>query len=131
VRKYKIRVNGREYEVEVEPVGAAEIPSAVPVSEPVSKEPAPATPAAPAPSPVKNNNGGLSGSVKIQAPMPGTVIKVNVKPGEQVKKGQVLCILEAMKMENEISAPQDGEIVSVNVSAGTGVESGSLLISMN
>ena len=74
---------------------------------------------------------GKEGSVKISAPMPGTILGVNVKPGDQVKKGDTLLILEAMKMENEIAAPEDGVVASINVENGASVESGQLLASMN
>ncbi len=63
--------------------------------------------------------------------MPGTILAVNVKPGDSVKKGQVLVILEAMKMENEILAPQDGTVSSVDVSGGASVDSGDILLTLN
>ena len=71
------------------------------------------------------------GATKVTAPMPGTILGVKVNPGDSVKKGQVLLILEAMKMENEIVAPVDGTIATVNVSKGTSVNAGDLLVSMN
>ncbi len=121
MKKYNIKVNGKSYDVEVELIGA-EQPAA----------PAPAVKTAEAPKPQKAPEpSGVTGAVKIQAPMPGTIIKVNVKTGDKVTKGQVLCVLEAMKMENEISAPQDGTVSSINVSAGAAVESGALLVSLN
>ena len=72
-----------------------------------------------------------TGSELINAPMPGTIISVNVMPGQKVSKGDVLVILEAMKMENEIMSPRDGVVVSVNVKKGENVDSGSLLVSLN
>ena len=110
MKKYRVNVNGTVYEVELEEItGAA--PAAAPVAAPAA--PAPAT--APA------------GGEKIAAPMPGTILSVNVAAGDAVKKGQVLMILEAMKMENEIMAPCDGTVTSVAAAKGAAVESGALL----
>ncbi|MFR7450589.1 MAG: acetyl-CoA carboxylase biotin carboxyl carrier protein subunit, partial [Gemmiger sp.] len=75
--------------------------------------------------------GGAAGAVAVNAPMPGNILDVRVKPGDSVKAGDTLVVLEAMKMENEISAPQDGTIASVNVAKGDTVGSGDLLCSLN
>ena len=104
-------MNGTVYEVELE-----DITGAAPAS-------APAAPAAPAAAPVSAPAGGE----KITSPMPGNILSVNVADGDTVKKGQVLMVLEAMKMENEIMCPCDGKIASVNTSKGASVESGTLL----
>ena len=109
MKKYRVNVNGTVYEVELE-----EITGAAPVA-------APAAPAAPAPA------AAPSGGEQITAPMPGNILSVNVAAGDAVKKGQVLMILEAMKMENEIMCPCDGKVLSVSVSKGATVESGALL----
>lgn len=107
MKKYRVNVNGTVFEVEIEEMtGAPAAPEAAP---------APAAPAAPA------------GGEKITAPMPGTILAVNVANGSAVKKGDVLMILEAMKMENEIMAPCDGAVTSVAVTKGASVESGTLL----
>ena len=107
MKKYRVNVNGTVFEVEIEEMtGAPAAPAAVP---------APAAPAVPA------------GGEKITAPMPGTILAVNVANGSAVKKGDVLMILEAMKMENEIMAPCDGAVTSVAVTKGASVESGTLL----
>lgn len=104
MKKYRVTVNGTVYEIELEELtGAA--PSA------------PAAPAAAAP----------AGGEQVTSPMPGTILAVNVAVGDTVKRGQVLMILEAMKMENEIMCPRDGKIASVNTSKGSSVESGTLL----
>ena len=134
MRKFNITVNGNVYEVDVEeivngaPVAAPVVsapaaPAAVPAAAPAPQE-APAPKAAPAAS-------GSEGSVKIEAPMPGTVLKVNVKVGDKVSAGDAVVILEAMKMENEIAAPSDGVVASVNVSQGASVDTGALLITLN
>ena len=133
MKKYNVTVNGVTYEVLVEEAGSA--PAAAPVSAPAAAAPAQAAPAptpAPAAAPAaKPAASGATGSVVIKAPMPGNILKVNVSVGDEVKKGDVLCILEAMKMENEILAPQDGTIASIHVSKGSSVNSGDLLVSMN
>ncbi|MDO4296544.1 MAG: acetyl-CoA carboxylase biotin carboxyl carrier protein subunit, partial [bacterium] len=72
-----------------------------------------------------------AGSVKVTAPMPGKILSVKANPGQAVKKGEVLLILEAMKMENEIVAPQDGTVASINVSAGDSVEAGATIATLN
>ena len=112
MRKYRVNVNGTAYEVEIE-----EITGAVP--SPAAAAPAPAA-TAPAPA-------AAAGSENITSPMPGTILSVNVTKGQAVKKGQVLMVLEAMKMENEIMCPRDGTIVSVDAVKGAAVETGALL----
>ena len=113
MKKYNVTVNGTAYEVTVEAVNAADIKAPAPAAAPA----APAAPAAAAP----------AGGEKITSPMPGTILSVNVSNGSAVKKGDVLMILEAMKMENEIMAPCDGTIASVNVTKGASVNTGDLL----
>ena len=117
MRKYNVTVNGTAYEVLVEEVsGNAAVPSAPPVAVPVPVA-APAVPAPAAP----------GAGEPLNSPMPGTILKVNVAVGQAVKSGEVLMILEAMKMENEIMAPKDGVVASVAVASGASVESGTLL----
>lgn len=106
MKKYKVNVNGTLYEVEIEEITGA------PATAPAAATPAPAASA--------------SGEA-VTAPMPGNILAVNVAAGDAVKKGQVLMILEAMKMENEIMCPHDGTIASVAVTKGATVESGSVL----
>ena len=113
MKYYNITVNGVAYSVSVEETAAGVAPvAAAPV----------AAPAAPA---------GAAGAVAVKAPMPGNILDVKVKAGDSVKAGDVLAILEAMKMENEIVAPQDGTVASVNVNKGDTVNSGDTLVSMN
>ena len=128
MRKFNITVNGNVYEVDVE-----EIVNGAPVAAPVVSAPVAAPAAAPAPAAPKAAPvaSGSEGSVKIEAPMPGTVLKVNVKVGDKVSAGDAVVILEAMKMENEIAAPSDGVVASVNVSQGASVDTGALLITLN
>ena len=127
--KYKITLNGRTYEVEVEAgkamllseyeaVAPAPAAAAAPAAAPASA----AAPAAPA-APVVTGAGEA-----INAPMPGNILKVNVKAGDAVKSGTVLVVLEAMKMENEIMAPKDGTVTQVLVSKGSTVDTGAPLV---
>ena len=122
MKNYTITVNGNVYDVTVEE-GTGSTAGAAKAAAP--KEAAPkAAPKAAAPA-------GAQGAVKVNAPMPGKILKVNVNAGAAVKKGDVLLVLEAMKMENEICAPQDGTVATVECAAGDSVESGKVLVSMN
>ena len=114
MKAYRVTVNGNVYEITLEVIDKADIKAA----------PAPAAPAAAPAAPV------AAGAKSITAPMPGTILKVNVQNGAAVKKGDVLMVLEAMKMENEIMAPADGTVASVNVAQGASVEAGAVLCTM-
>ena len=125
MRKFMITVNGVTYEVDVEEVGGA--PVAAPVARPaVAAAPVAAPAAAPVAAPAAAAPVAAGESVK--APMPGTLLDVKVKVGDTVKKGDVLCILEAMKMENEIMAPADAKVVQVVAAKGASVNSGDVLV---
>ena len=128
MKKYNITVNGNTYEVIVEEAGSVSAPVtySAPVAAPVAA-PAAAPKAAPAPKAAS----GASGAVKVSSPMPGTILDVKVSAGQAVKKGDVICVLEAMKMENDIPAPQDGVIASINVQKGASVNAGDVLASLN
>ena len=118
MKKYKVNVNGTAYEITLEVVDEKEVASA-----PAAPVPAPAAapaPAAPAAAP--------AGAETVKSPMPGTILAVNVTAGQTVKKGDVLVVLEAMKMENEIQAARDGVIASVAVTKGATVETGAVLV---
>ena len=131
--KYKITLNNRVYEVEVEAgkamlleeydavAPAAPAPVAAPAAAPVA-----AAPAAPAPAAAPAGSGEA-----VAAPMPGTILKVNVAAGQAVKAGDTLCVLEAMKMENEIKAPRDGVVNTVAVQKGASVNTGDALVYLN
>ncbi len=140
MKNYTITVNGNVYEVTVEEgfTGKASAPTARPAAP--TPAPAPAAPAsAPAPAPVKPAAPApapapaapAAGSITVSAPMPGKILGVKTSVGTAVKKGQVILILEAMKMENEIVAPEDGTVASVNVSVGEMVEPGATLATLN
>ena len=122
MKNYTITVNGNVYDVAVEEKGGAV--ASAPVA--AAKTAAAPTPAAPKAAPAGNE-----GSVKVNAPMPGKILSVKVDAGQAVKKGDVILLLEAMKMENEVVAPQDGTMASVNVATGSMVEAGDLLASLN
>ena len=128
MKKYIINVNGKSYEVEVDEVKGGSVQSVTPVA-PQWPAPAPAAAPAPkaAPAPAAPKAApGTGGSVT--SPMPGNIWKVLVKPGDSVKSGDVLIILEAMKMENEIFASADAVVASVEVKEGDSVGSGDLLV---
>lgn len=112
MKKYRVTVNGSLYEIEVEEMDASAVSAA------------PAAKAAPAPAPVA---AAPAAGAQIKAPMPGNILDVKVTAGQSVKKGDVLIILEAMKMENEIQAPCDGKVTGVNVRKGDTVETQALL----
>jgi len=125
--KYKITLNGRTYEVEVEAGKAMlldeyEAIAPAPAAAPAVPAAAAAAPAAPAAAPV------AGGENAVKAPMPGTILKVNVQNGQAVKEGDVLVVLEAMKMENEILAPKAGTVTQVLVSKGSTVDTGAALV---
>ncbi len=113
MKNYTITVNGNVYDVTVEEGAAGSTPVAAPKAAPKAAAPAGA------------------GAVKITAPMPGKIVAVKANAGAAVKKGQVILVLEAMKMENDVVAPQDGTLASVDVATGASVEAGSVLATMN
>lgn len=121
MKNYTITVNGNVYDVTVEE-GTGNTASAAK---------APVKAAAPKAAPKAAAPAGAQGAVKVTAPMQGKILKTPAVAGASVKKGDVLVVLEAMKMENEICAPQDGTVATVEVSVGDSVETGKVLVSMN
>ncbi len=131
MKKFNITVNGTTYEVVVEEIDASNAPAqAAPAPTAAPAAPAPAAPA-PKPAAPAAPKTGSEGTVKITCPMPGTIIKLNYSAGQTVKRGDILCLFEAMKMENEIMCPQDGVVASVNVTIGQSVNAGDLLFTLN
>lgn len=143
--RYVVKVNGKEYDVEVEklggpyaslsrstayvqgvPVAVAPVAAPAPAPSPVAAAPAPAPKPAPAPAAALSSSGG----VDVVSPMPGKVFKLVAQPGEQVAEGQVVMILEAMKMENEIVAPQAGTVDAILVKEGDLVETDTVLATL-
>lgn len=124
MKNLRITVNGTAYDVQVEELGGDSAPAAS------APAPAAAPAAAPkaAPSPASSGN---EGSVKVTAPMPGTVVRIEVNAGDAVKAGQDLIFIEAMKMETPVKAAQDGTVASIAVSKGEAVETGKVLLTMN
>ena len=121
MKNYTITVNGNVYDVTVEE-GAAGTASAAPKAAPKATPKAAPKAAAPA---------GAQGAVKVNAPMQGKILKINASAGASVKKGDVLLVLEAMKMENDVVASCDGTIASINVTKGQSVETGTLIATIN
>lgn len=111
MKRYNITVNGKAYDVAVEEVGGSA------VAAPAAAAPVAAAPAAPA----------VADGTKVTAPMPGTILDIKVAVGDTVKSGQAICVLEAMKMENDVNAPCDGKVLSVNTTKGSAVETGAVL----
>ena len=134
MKRYSITVNGNTYDVIVEEVEAGNVASApivtpaptvvTPIAAPAASVPA-APKAAPAP-----KTAGNEGANKVTSPMPGTILDVKVTVGQAVKKGDVICVLEAMKMENDIPAPCDGIVASINTQKGASVAANDLLATL-
>ena len=130
--KYKVTLNSKVYEVEVEEGTAmlvdeyeAYVPAPAPAPAPVAAAPVPA--AAPAPAPAPAAAPQAAGEV-VASPLPGSVLQVKVSAGEAVKAGQLLLIIEAMKMENEVLAPRDGTVAQIVAAKGATVNTGDALV---
>lgn len=121
MKRYNITVNGTVYDVAVEEAD----------NDAVSAAPAPAAVPKAAAKPAASKSSAAAGSVKITAPMPGTIVDVKAKVGDPVKNGTVIAVLEAMKMENDVVADRDGIIASINVNKGDSVSTGSVIATLN
>ena len=117
MKNLRITVNGVAYDVQVEEIGEGAAPAPA----------APVKAAAPAPA---KKPAAVGAGEKVAAPMPGTIVSVNVSDGQAVKKGDVLVVLEAMKMENEIKAPKDGTVTGISVNKGESVDTGATLVTI-
>lgn len=123
MRTFNITVNGQTYVVDVEEVGGVQTAAPVRAAAPVAAAPVAAAPAA-----APKAAAPVAGGEPVKAPMPGNILDVKVKVGDTVKAGTVLCVLEAMKMENEIPAPKDGKVTQVVVTKGATVGAGDTLV---
>ena len=141
--KYVATINGKKYEVEVEKLEAYKsldrngvaapaapvLPASAPVQRPAAPAPVAAAPApAPAPAPAA---AASAGATSVEAPMPGKILNIKVSEGQAVKFGEVVVIMEAMKMETEIVAPADGTVSKILVKAGDSVDTGAALVALN
>jgi biotin carboxyl carrier protein len=126
MKKYNITVNGTTYEVIVEEAGT--VSSAPAYTAPAAPVAAPAVAPAPKAAPKAPVT---AGGAPVTAPMPGTILDVKVSVGQTIKKGDVICVLEAMKMENDIPSPQDGVVASINVQKGSNVNANDVIITLN
>jgi biotin carboxyl carrier protein len=126
MRKFNIKVNGRSYEVEVEElIGTAAEGASEPVQS-ASKKEEPVQNNAPQPAASPSAN-----ATNVSAPMPGNIVSINVSVGDSVNEGDILLILEAMKMENEILSPKSGTITAIQTAVGTNVNTGDILVSIS
>ncbi len=123
MKSYTITVNGNVYDVTVEENAGGAVAATAPKA-PVKAAPMPAKGKTKTPA-------GTEGGIKVNAPMPGKILGVKANLGQAVKKGTVILVLEAMKMENEVVAPEDGTIASINVAIGDSVEAGDVLATLN
>lgn len=119
MKRYNITVNGKAYDVAVEELDAG--------AAPVAAAPAAAAPAAAAPAAAAPAAAPVADGTKVTAPMPGTILDIKVAVGDTVAAGQAVCVLEAMKMENDVNAPCAGKILSINTTKGSAVETGAVL----
>ena len=128
MRKFNITVNGKTYDVDVEEVGGVQsAPAAAPAAQ---AAPAPAAALAPKAAPAAPKAAAPAGAATVNAPMPGTIVSVKVNVGDTVKNGDLVAVLEAMKMENEIFSGVDGKVVGISVSSGDSVNTGDVIVSI-
>ncbi len=128
MKKFQITFKGQVYELDVEEIGSS---APGPAANKTVSAPTPAPMNAPAKAAAPQASPAPAGAKNVVAPMPGKILEVNVKKGDSVKRGSVLCVLEAMKMQNEITAIQDGTVVDIQVAIGQAVSTGDVLVIMD
>lgn len=132
MRKFNVTVNGESFEVEIEEVGenAVSVPNIPAASNPAPVPPKAAAPKAPAPKPAAPKPKAAGGANDVTCPLPGTVLNIVAKEGQNLNAGDVVMIIEAMKMENEIVAPNAGSLAAIHVKKGDSVQAGDLLFTL-
>ena len=130
IKAYRVNVNGKVYEVEVEEItaGGQQTVAAAPAPTPVAPKPAPVAPA-PAPAPTPAPKAGATGEI-VEAPMPGTIVDIKVKVGDTVKEGDLVAVIEAMKMETDLFSTKSGVVTAVNAGKGASVNTGDAIITL-
>lgn len=130
IKAYRVNVNGKVYEVEVEEItaGGQQTVAAAPAPTPVAPKPAPVAPA-PAPTPVPAPKAAATGEI-VEAPMPGTIVDIKVKVGDTVKEGDLVAVIEAMKMETDLFSTKSGVVTAVNAGKGASVNTGDAIITL-
>lgn len=130
IKAYRVNVNGKVYEVEVEEItaGGQQTVAAAPSPAPVAPKPAPVAPA-PAPTPAPAPKAAATGEI-VEAPMPGTIVDIKVKVGDTVKEGDLVAVIEAMKMETDLFSTKSGVVTVVNAGKGASVNTGDAIITL-
>lgn len=130
IKAYRVNVNGKVYEVEVEEItaGGQQTIAAAPAPAPVAPKPAPVAPA-PAPTPAPAPKAAATGEI-VEAPMPGTIVDIKVKVGDTVKEGDLVAVIEAMKMETDLFSTKSGVVTAVNAGKGASVNTGDAIITL-
>lgn len=130
IKAYRVNVNGKVYEVEVEEItaGGQQTVAAAPAPAPVAPKPAPVAPA-PAPTPAPAPKAVATGEI-VEAPMPGTIVDIKVKVGDTVKEGDLVAVIEAMKMETDLFSTKSGVVTAVNAGKGASVNTGDAIITL-
>ena len=130
IKAYRVNVNGKVYEVEVEEItaGGQQTVAAAPSPAPVAPKPAPVAPA-PAPTPAPAPKAAATGEI-VEAPMPGTIVDIKVKVGDTVKEGDLVTVIEAMKMETDLFSTKSGVVTAVNAGKGASVNTGDAIITL-